>query len=771
MEVKLEFNSKWILKWTLLALAFTPLIALRSAMFPFITGKVAFIRLAIAILFLLIAIDFFKKRSGQGGEPVFAWTRLWPRSRIFLSVLAFTGLALVSTILARIPYLAFFGNIERGEGFLILLYMLLFLLGTLLVFKKKDWLNFFKLSSLVGIVVSIDMLSAFLRGIPRPPGSFIGNPTFIAAFMLFVIFSAWILVIGERRKLWLGVAYLGGLLAFVSILISGTRGAFLGVLIGLITVALLALIKKEEGWNLKLGRKRMVAVRKVAAVALIVVVLFAGLFIATRNHPIWGGIPVLDRLAQISSNDQTTQSRLFSIGTSVAAVTPGNVGILGTLFGWGPDNFEEAYNEFYNPAIQKFELEWFDRAHNKILDVLVMNGLLGLLAYLAIWFFILKAIFKKHSRGVGDVGDRVTDIRIAAAVGFFATAFFVQNLFVFDQITTYVPLYAFLGFVIYQYDKKSLAHHIEENKSKILQKITPYLLATTATLLVFAFVWLSLVPIYQMSRLTNAARQKASIVDAMDSITKPNNYAQAEIRYRILSSAAASVAQPEAVEFILNAINLEKEVIDKGSARARAYQNVALIYTNLGKIHGVEEFLTEGGTHISKARALAPGRQEIMFFEAQNLILQGRINEAVVVAEELYNLEPEGRRALIFWLSTVTPYDIDDSLNSLDRLYDFLTEYVESGGANTDLGADVIGFVREGYKNHLAYFIRAQDSQGFVAAMSQAIKIEEVIDRVGREQLEKGLIEAEVETHADALRAGLRAFQEKGWAVIRISAQ
>ena len=42
-----------------------------------------------------------------------------------------------------------------------------------------------------------------------------------------------------------------------------------------------------------------------------------------------------------------------------------------------PEGYISAHNEFYNPAIQKYEISWFDRAHNRLLDVLVMNGVFG----------------------------------------------------------------------------------------------------------------------------------------------------------------------------------------------------------------------------------------------------------------------------------------------------------------------------------------------------------------------------------------------------------
>ncbi len=108
------------------------------------------------------------------------------------------------------------------------------------------------------------------------------------------------------------------------------------------------------------------------------------------------------------------------------------------IFGWGPDNYLAAFYAHGDQKIYFLDAAPFDRAHNQVFDVLVMNGVIGFLAYLSIWFFILKHIFFEKQFSV----ERLL-------LAFFTAAYFVQNLSVFDNMTTYIPLFIFLAYTVF----------------------------------------------------------------------------------------------------------------------------------------------------------------------------------------------------------------------------------------------------------------------------------------------------------------------------------
>jgi O-antigen ligase len=123
------------------------------------------------------------------------------------------------------------------------------------------------------------------------------------------------------------------------------------------------------------------------------------------------------------------------------------------FLGWGPENFLVAWNQHFDPEIFFHDTASLDRAHNKLLDVLVMNGIFGLLAYLAIWIFAIKLTFTK---GV--------PLSYQSALLFFGVSYFVQNLFVFDSVVTYTPFFAYLSFLIFIASKDYTASEMDKTK-------------------------------------------------------------------------------------------------------------------------------------------------------------------------------------------------------------------------------------------------------------------------------------------------------------------
>jgi len=71
--------------------------------------------------------------------------------------------------------------------------------------------------------------------------------------------------------------------------------------------------------------------------------------------------------------------------------------------GWGPENFNLVFARHYNPCIGSPECSgenWFDRAHNMIIDTLAETGIAGLLSYIALFtaalWLLWRPVFKKN---------------------------------------------------------------------------------------------------------------------------------------------------------------------------------------------------------------------------------------------------------------------------------------------------------------------------------------------------------------------------------------
>ena len=114
------------------------------------------------------------------------------------------------------------------------------------------------------------------------------------------------------------------------------------------------------------------------------------------------------------------------------------------LLGWGPENYEFAFMKYFNPCMFMSECGseiWFDRAHNIIFDSLVTSGILGFLAYLALFVATFFALWKNYLK------KRISFW--AFAIPFITLiAYLVQNLTVFDMVSSYLMFFIVLSFII-----------------------------------------------------------------------------------------------------------------------------------------------------------------------------------------------------------------------------------------------------------------------------------------------------------------------------------
>ncbi|MEX2054207.1 MAG: O-antigen ligase family protein [Candidatus Colwellbacteria bacterium] len=767
-----------ILTFSLIALAFTPLVVTHGAIYPFIFGKVGFIRLIIAVFAVLFSAYLWKGwREGAIGRVNFS--RL--KNPIFIAFAVLTLLSLVGVFFAPNSYVAFFGNIERGEGFLILLYMLILLAGMTLLFEEEEWTTFFKLMLVVSFVVAFDALSQYFAGQgARPGGSFLGNPIFVSTYLLFGILSALLVRVLDRNRLWRILAY-GSIPLFVlTMLATQTRGILVGLIVSVVVLAV-ALVLRSDTEKVKLFNKE-ISQKQLGVLVLAFMIIFSGIFITTRSHSIWQKIPGLDRLAQISTEDLSTQTRLINVGPSLRAVNPMEVGWGRTMMGWGQDNFNIVYERFYDPHIQKYEVEWFDRSHNKILDVLVMNGVLGLGVYLTMWFYIFRYGFmRKRSKEEGDVTPS-EDVNYQLIVLFIATTYFVQNLFVFDQISTYVPLFALIGFIIYRHNEQKSDQAPREGGA--ITALYVGISSLLAILLIFGFVWLSAIPYHQMNTFLKgrvSVQRQAALLDPiymeenLDKITRPINYAQAELRERMLAGTLDPTKKEDLLDLSLKILALHEATAPISSGRPRAYSSIGFVYNKLGKTYGLPEFFSIAEDNFKKSLELAPGRQETMFHHASNMVSQGKVQEAVTIANNIIAIEPDGLWAKAYWIAIVAPSDWNDERQSIDTLVQYYggdsESLLESDRSEEEAATKFIRdlpMIRSSYNNYLGYFFRVKDSASFLMTMKQALKIEEAIKVISEKAVSLGVLSSPIEDGVENMKNGIRTFTSKGWDAISL---
>ncbi len=440
-------HMKALMKWSLLLTGFMPVIYSADSLFPFIFPKALFFRCLVFLstVFFCIACGIDSKYRNDIIQKV---KNYWKHSVFKVMALLHASL-LISTIFAYDQYMAMFGNIERSEGFVGLLFFYIFFVLTVLVFEKKDWLRFFAVNIITGgLLFFVELNQSMFQGNVRP-GSLTDNPIFLATYQVFVLFCSVIIyrLASQKKNLLIMIASVFSVvISIIGIFITQTRGTILGMVAAMLVV-LVYFGFKGKNFTIIKG----LTSRKLTVIALVLFGIFIAIFISTRHADVWKHVPVVGRIAQISTKDGDTQARVVNATIVFAAVNPKEASVTRSLFGWGWDNYVYAWQKFYNPKLYSADPSLFDRAHDKALDMLLMAGFIGLFLYFAVWFFFFKEAFK--------AGKNFT-IETSLFI-FWGITYFLQNMTVFDTMVTFITFYAVFAYLVYE---------TRENTTKVIAK-------------------------------------------------------------------------------------------------------------------------------------------------------------------------------------------------------------------------------------------------------------------------------------------------------------
>jgi len=187
---------------------------------------------------------------------------------------------------------------------------------------------------------------------------------------------------------------------------------------------------------------------KIMAAIFILALMAALIFIFVfKDQPLIKNSPLLDRLTSISLTSGTANNRLMTWSMALAGFKEK------PILGWGQENFYQVFDKYYST---KNSEQWFDRSHNVIFDRLITGGILGLLSYLALLFLPFYFLWRyyqkrpketavaKETAATGENPGRkyFTPLIFSLLI----ISYFIQNLFIFEALVIYIPLFTLLGF-------------------------------------------------------------------------------------------------------------------------------------------------------------------------------------------------------------------------------------------------------------------------------------------------------------------------------------
>lgn len=219
---------------------FLVLIVASSLFFPFITGKNFAFRILVEVIFALwLILTIFDKNY----RPKKSW--------ILITFTSFLIVFTLSSIFGENFYRSFWSNYERMEGLITYLHLFAFFLILISVMnplrqsadgRERLWKWFFNISLFVSVIVGIYGLLQFAihQGNGRVDAT-LGNPTYLAIYMIFHIFLALMIFFQEKR--WFRWFYLPvAVFGLINLYYTATRGAILGLIGGFILALILIIL-------------------------------------------------------------------------------------------------------------------------------------------------------------------------------------------------------------------------------------------------------------------------------------------------------------------------------------------------------------------------------------------------------------------------------------------------------------------------------------------------------------------------------------------------
>lgn len=410
---------------------FVPLVfAPKSFIFPFIVPKVLLFR---TIVLLML---------GTYGVLLYSQSKTYSLKlnvvviTVFLFLLSF----IISTIFGVDIYKSFYDGQERMLGVLTIIhYIVYFLILSIVIKKKEDWLELMKIFLGAGSLV---MIIGFFQRFINPNlllnhnstrvSATLGNPIYLSAYGLFLFFIGIYLSIKNyvkkqsKQSLLFWYSLLGSILGFLGILLGGTRGTMLGLASGLFVVIVGYLYFGKLEKNVK---------TKFFSVILISVILL-GFAFSYKSSNVVKSIPGVGRILNTSLIEGTGETRLMAWGIAIDAWKEK------PLLGWGPNNYYYAFNKYYRPKFLEYGWgeTWFDNAHSTIMNTLAVRGVFGVMSYLLLFIIPIYMLYKAYKKQ--DI-----DINTFVLFSAFLVGHFVHNALVFENPTSYLYFFFTLAFI------------------------------------------------------------------------------------------------------------------------------------------------------------------------------------------------------------------------------------------------------------------------------------------------------------------------------------
>lgn len=616
---------------------FTPLIVNSNFFFPFVAPKsLYFMALSQIIFFFWLALIFINSKY----KPKF--------NLLLLGLLIYLFSFTFSSIFGVNPSYSFWSKYERMSGLLMQLHLFGFFLALSSTFNEEDFKKFFAFSIILaiwaGIYAVYNVENQTMRG-----GGYLGNESFLGTYLLFNCFFALYLVFTTKdflKKIFcacflilLILLLLTGVslknlsfseAIFAILFKTGARAAKISLYGGLIFLFLFWLVfSKRKSFQL-LGISILLP-----SVILIFFALYSIMFLPHSY---------LRQLLEKEVGSFGGRFFVWEIAKKGFFEKP--------IFGWGPENFEYAFYKYYNPC---FGTEpcgydtWYDRAHNIVFDTLSTTGILGLISYFFLFFCTFFVLWKNFLK------QKISFWPLGIFVSLFI-AYFVQNLTVFDMVSSFLMLFLSFAFIA----------SFEQKEDEEEEKSTPNFGFIFLAIILFflSFLYFIFFPFLSNTALISAIKAEPFSKERIALYKKATSFSplgKFQIKQHFAQEAQRSIeslfsSQKDSSQFIPLGAKEELEVsikdlqdnIRQCSQDYRSYLMLGQLLTYFSVFDKTK--IIEAEKILQKAIELSPKNQKGYLGLAQNVFYQGKTEEALSLVQKAIDLEPNLPDSYFFFL-------------------------------------------------------------------------------------------------------------------------
>lgn len=619
-------NIEKIARFKLLAvsilMAFVPLLVITNGYFPYVLYKAVIVQFLAVVTGLIYG--FLLIGNWQKYKPGFSWLSIF--------LLLWLGWLTVSSVINGQFKLSFFGDWRQAEGLFLLWSLFVWMLAVVSVLEKKQILAVVKISSwtsaLVALLAFLQIKGVDLVFLPLTERvtSTLGNAGYLATYSLLSVGLAGYVFINNYTKSKY-VYLLIALINVIALFLSGTRGAILGLIAGLV-LGLIFLSFSYFKNNKKITKFAV-------GVVLTFFVLLALGFVFKDSLP-----TSVKRVFTWSGDLTTIQTRLsiWRSGWQALKEKP--------VLGYGYENFGEAFNS--QAEVRYYQLAptetWVSRAHNTMIDNAIYGGWPGLILYALVWLTIFYTLWKRKD-------DYKTTVVLAITL----FAYFVQGLFIFDSVATFFLLFFILALVNFKAEKNEA--NFKSFNAKALWLVP---------LSIVIIVWIGLVQLQTWKAGVNLLStinwlNKGDAQKANELYQKIGTYKnRQDIEVAIVDNLAKVVAQKDVTfyeqedikKFLYNLINnFEKNFSVNNAEHQFFYQRSLLITLEVDNNEQIKNKLI---TSLSEARKKYPNNPQFLWLQIALAIQFDNLADAEKYSNEAIAVFPDN--SLGYWYKSLIEF-------------------------------------------------------------------------------------------------------------------